>query len=89
LLFGLLATNGRFHQALHPSGKEASNSCALCLFANGQVDLPQAVPIVTAYVGPSFELTPRIESIAMVGLMYLASLSRAPPVLTSFLSVVA
>ena len=89
LLFELLAANGGFHQALHHGGKAASDSCFLCLFVKGHVDLPQSVPVVTASVRSSFDPAPRMESIAMMDFTYLASPSRAPPALASLLSVVA
>ena|SRR5208282_2558348 len=89
LLLGLLAVNNGFHQALHHSGKAAPDNCVLCLFAKGQVDLPQSVPVVPASFQSSFDLPPRMESIASVDFTYLASPSRAPPVFVSLRSVVA
>lgn len=89
LLLGLLAANSGFHQTLHHSGKAAADSCVLCLFAKGQVGLPQSAPVITTSVRSSFDLPPRMESIAMVDFTYLTSPSRAPPALASLLSVVA
>jgi len=89
LLLGLLAVNGEFHEALHQTGKAASDNCVLCLFAKGQVDLPQSVPVVSAPVQPSSDLPTLRESIALVDFTYLASPSRAPPAFASLLSVVA
>jgi len=88
LLLGLLAVNNGFHQALHHSGKAAPDNCVLCLFAKGQVDLPQSVAIVPASVQSSFDLPPRMESIASVDFTYLASPSRAPPFLFASPTVV-
>jgi hypothetical protein len=89
LLFELLAANGAFHEALHQSGKAASDCCVLCLLAQGHVDSPDSVPVVTASVQPSFDLPPRMESIALLDFTFLASPSRAPPALASLLTVVA
>lgn len=89
LLLELLAGNNEFHNALHHNGNAASNNCVLCLFAKGHVDSPEPTPVLTPLVQPSFEPTPRQESIAFVDFTYLASPSRAPPASSSFLSVVA
>ena len=89
LVFELLAADSGFHQALHHSGKAASNSCALCVFAKGHVDVPQSVPVVTASVRSAFDPAPLLESIGLVDFTYLARPSRAPPALASLLSVVA
>jgi hypothetical protein len=89
LLCELLATNGQFHQALHHGGKAVSNSCILCLFANGHVDLPPLMPVVTAHVLSSFDSALRMETIVLVDFSYLSSPSRAPPALASLPSVVA
>jgi len=86
LVCELLAGNSPFHQALH-SGKAASNSCLLCLFAKGQIDSPRSVPLVTAPVRSSFDSSPRMETVAVVDFRYLASPSRAPPASTSDLPV--
>ena len=85
LLCELLAANSGFHQALHRSGKAASDSCVLCLFAKGQVDLPQSVLTVPESVRSSFDLTPRMESVALPDFTYLVSPSRAPPAFASLL----
>ena len=89
LLFELLAANSGFHQALHHGAQAASSSCVLCLFAKGQVDLPESAPVVTASVPSSSDPRPWVESIALFEFMYLASLSRAPPSPASRLWVVA
>jgi hypothetical protein len=86
--FELLA-NSEFHQALHHSGNAASHNCALCLFANGHVDLPQSEPAATATVQPLFDSRPRAESIVLVDMAYLAAPSRAPPALVLLHPVVA
>ncbi len=89
LLLGLLAANGGFHEALHHDGKAASDNCVLCLFAKGQVDAPQSVPVVAASVESSFDLPPRIEAGVLADFTYLTSPSRAPPAAVCLLSVVA
>jgi hypothetical protein len=87
LVFELLASSSGFHQALHHSGKAASSSCVLCVFAKGQLDLPQSVPVVTASIQSSLALAPRMDSIAFRDFPYLTCPSRAPPALPSLLSV--
>jgi len=89
LLFELLAANSGFHQAFHHGGKAASNSCVLCLLAQGHVVLHQSAPVVTASVRSSIDPAPEGESIAPADLAYLASPSRAPPAFGRSLSVVA
>jgi hypothetical protein len=89
LLFSLLATDEEFHQALHGSGKGASNGCLLCVFAKGHADLPQSAPVFTAAVLSAFNAALLMESIALVDFTYLASPSRAPPALASPLLAVA
>jgi hypothetical protein len=79
LVFELLSTNGRFHQALHPGGKTASNGCVVCLFAKGHVDTPSTLPFITLFVHCPFDLTARSETTFLVGFFYLAFPSRAPP----------
>lgn len=80
LIFELLATSGRFHQALHCSGTQASNTCVICLFAKGHLDAPPAPPIASPPVQISFESAPRIESIILVDSRYALSPPRGPPV---------
>lgn len=88
LILGLLAANTGFHQALHHGGK-ATDTCVLCLFANGHVDLPDTGPMVTTSIRSSFTWAPQLESVALADFTYLSSRSRAPPALASILSVVA
>jgi len=89
LILELLAANGGFHQALHHSGQVPSDSCALCLIAKGQVDSPEPAPISTEPVQFSFNPTPQIESIVLVGFSYFTPPGRAPPAPASSLSAVA
>ncbi len=86
---GLLAANGAFHEQLHHSDKGASNSCVLCLFAKGQVDLPESLPAETGFVQSAFAAAPVTVSQAPVGFTYLASLSRGPPASASLRSAIA
>lgn len=78
-LVGLLAANGAFHEQLHHSDKGASNSCVLCLFAKGQVDLPESLPAETGFIQSAFAAALVTESRAPAEFTYLASLSRGPP----------
>ncbi len=89
LVFELLAANGGFHQALHQEGKAGPGGCVLCLFANGQVDSPESLPVATGIVASSFQAAPLVESILPVDFTYLLSPSRAPPALQSDRSVLA
>ena len=82
LLFaGLLAANGAFHEELHRSDKGVSNSCVLCLFAKGQIDMPEVLSAETGFVQSPFAAAPVTQSRAPVQFTYLASLSRGPPTL--------
>lgn len=87
LLCELLAADGPFHQALH-TGKAASNSCLLCLFAKGQVDSPVQNAIITAPVPTAFDSSPRLETVVLADFRYLVSPSRAPPAFASASPVV-
>ena len=89
LLCEVLTADGSFHQALHSGGKAASNNCILCLFAKGQVDLPETAPRITAFVWSTFDSPMRMESIALVDFRYLISPSRAPPAFSFRPTVVA
>ncbi len=89
LLLTVLAANGKFHQALHLKGKSASDNCVLCLFAKGQVDLPQSIAEAPATVAPLVTMRLRLESIVLVDFTYLSSPSRAPPALDSSSTVMA
>lgn len=88
LVLELLASDQGFHQAFHHNGKPASNNCVLCLFAEGQVELPQSSPVTTTFVRAYFDPAPKTESITLVGFTYLASPSRAPPAPASSLPAV-
>jgi|ERR1043166_4260745 hypothetical protein len=46
LAFGLLAANGPLHRSLHHDPAAGANFCAICLFAQGQVELPNLGPVV-------------------------------------------
>jgi hypothetical protein len=74
---------------MHHGGTADSNSCVLCLFANGHVDLPQTVPAVTAPVRWVLEAAPPARAIVTVDFTYLVSPSRAPPAPAFVPSVVA
>jgi hypothetical protein len=89
LLCELLATNGQIHGALHHNGKTASNTCVLCLFVKGMVDLPESEPVVNGPALIWFESMPRVESIFLADFSFLTSPSRAPPAVASFQPVVA
>ena len=89
LVFGLLATDGPFHQAFHSAGKTASSNCLLCLFAKGQVDLAESVPDLSPPVRRAFDPPRQIEPIVLPSFTYLASLGRAPPESGALLAVVA
>lgn len=88
-LFSLLATNGEFHSSLHHSGSAASGSCLLCLFVKGHVSFPETAAVTTTVFRKPFVSAPSVESVVLEGFTYLASPSRAPPVLPSPLPVVA
>jgi hypothetical protein len=45
LVFTLLTASGHLHHALHHDGAAGGSACAICLFAKGQVDLPDASPV--------------------------------------------
>jgi hypothetical protein len=45
LVFTLLTASGPLHQALHHGGAAGGSACAICLFAKGQVDLPDVSPV--------------------------------------------
>ena len=89
LFIEILGANGGFHQSLHPNGTAASSSCLLCLFAKGQVDLPQSAPVATTYTQSLFETAPLRDSIALLEFTYLAAPCRAPPALALLLTAVA
>ena len=48
LVFSLLTASGSLHHALHQDGAAGGSPCAVCLFAKGQVDLPDGSPIFVA-----------------------------------------
>ena len=51
LAFGLLAANGPLHRSLHHDRAAAgANFCAICLFAQGQVELPNLGPVLISSV---------------------------------------
>ncbi len=87
LLVDVLAANVGFHQSLHHNGVATSNTCVFCLFAKGQVDLPQAAPVVVTSVPTALAPTPIIHSIVPVDVTYLVFSSRAPPALPFFVSI--
>ncbi len=89
LVFELLAANTELHRALHTSGAASADTCALCQFANGQVDSPAPILTVSAPIPVLFELAPRWESAALADFPYNSSPSRAPPASPALLSVVA
>jgi hypothetical protein len=89
LLLEALAASGQFHQSLHHEGKAASNTCILCLFAKGQVDTADTAPVFTAPFRLSPKRAPLVDPVPFVDFRYLSSPSRAPPVSSLFLSVVA
>jgi hypothetical protein len=86
-VFTFLATSGQFHRAFHCDGKRASSTCILCLFAKGQLDVSQAVPVFTPFIQASFDSAPWIKSISLVDSRYFLSPPRAPPALISLLTV--
>ena len=89
LVFELLATSGRFHQALHSDGNSSSSTCIICLFAKGHLDTSPATPVPSPAIEPAFNFTPRVESITLVDFRYLASPPRAPPAPAPLLTVLA
>lgn len=50
LAFGLLAASGPLHQSLHHDRPPGANFCAVCLLAQGQVELADVAPGFTASV---------------------------------------
>jgi hypothetical protein len=86
LLFELVGSSGRFHQALHCNGNQASNTCIICLFAKGHLDAPPSVPIASPPVQTVFDSAPRIEYIILVDARYVLSPPRAPPAATPSLT---
>lgn len=86
LAFALLAANSELHHAWHHGGNPSSNSCALCLFAKGQVEMPDSTMVFLAAFRPSFDSAPPLETVSKIDLTYLAFPSRAPPAIT-FLSL--
>lgn len=89
LVFELLAGDGQLHQAFHDGAKGASNTCLLCLFATGHVDLSDTMPVVATYVRQPVKRLLQTETTPLLNFRYLCSPSRAPPVLSSFRPVVA
>lgn len=89
LVLELLAADGSFHQSLHQNGEAAAHSCVLCLFAQGQVDASEPLPVITPIIRPWCEPAPRVDSTVLVDFTYLSAPSRAPPALPSFLFAVA
>jgi hypothetical protein len=87
LIFELLATSGRFHQALHCDGNQTSSTCIVCLFAKGHLDAPPSVPVASPPVEAFFQSAPCIDSILLVDVRYVLSPPRAPPIPTPFLTV--
>ncbi len=49
-LLGLAAADGPLHRSLHQNGSSGPVSCAICLFALGQVDSPAATPVLALAV---------------------------------------
>jgi hypothetical protein len=80
LVLGFLAADNDFHQSLH-SGKAASGTCVLCLFAKSQVHSSDLAPEAGRFVQCPFGALPRVESVVFLEFTYLASPGRAPPVL--------
>jgi hypothetical protein len=78
-LVEMLCVDGEFHRSLHHSSTGGTSSCVLCLFVHGQVNLSDTTPIAPGAIHFPFQAAPRIESVAMPDLSYLASLGRAPP----------
>ncbi|HEV2209515.1 MAG TPA: hypothetical protein VG167_12120 [Verrucomicrobiae bacterium] len=79
LVLGFLAADNDFHQSLHHSGKAASGTCVLCLFAKSQVHSPGLAPVAGRFVQCPFGALPRVESVVFLEFTYLASPGRAPP----------
>lgn len=86
-IFELLATSGRFHQALHCDGNQTSSTCIVCLFAKGHLDAPPSVPVASPPVKTSFYTAPRVDSLLLVDVRYVLSPPRAPPAAIPFLTV--
>ena len=47
-MWGLLAASGSLHLSLHHDRAAGANSCAVCLFAKGQVELSDIAPLLIA-----------------------------------------
>lgn len=84
----VLSAAPALHAQFHDNSPSPSHPCMLCLFAKGHVDSPQTAPIVTAPTRPWFDARIQLISIPAVDFTYLAAPPRAPPALTSLLSVV-
>ena len=50
LVFGLLVASGPLHRSFHHQNAASGSFCAVCLLAQGQVELPDAAAILIACV---------------------------------------
>jgi hypothetical protein len=50
LAFGVLAASGSLHHSRHHDSAADASSCVICLLAQGQIDLPEASPVVATTV---------------------------------------
>jgi hypothetical protein len=79
LLLDLLAANIKVHQALHNRGSANSSTCVLCLFAKGNIELPEGLLKVFSSIPCWSSWVPHSQAVALACPAYLVSSCRAPP----------
>ena len=79
LTLQLFASSEALHKLIHPDADSPDHHCAITMLAHGQVNAPEALPLLTGFVAAFFFLLPLLESAVLSSFDYRFCSSRAPP----------
>ena len=79
LTLQLFASSESLHKLIHPDADSPGHQCGITMIAHGQVNAPEALMPLIAFVAALFFLLPPLQLVVVSSFDYRFSADRAPP----------
>lgn len=79
LTLQVFSSSETLHKMIHPDADSPDHECGITLFLHGQVNTPEVLPLLAAFVAALFFFLPQVRSVVYSSFDYRFSSSRAPP----------